>query len=121
VKLSETLTRGIGNVIVGIIISLALLILGFILRSGKGDWLISGYNTLSEKEKNQYDRVAVCKFTGNLIISFAIIFFIIVICDRYIKSSYKNILVIVLIALGVIVMVGGVIYANTGNKFLKKQ
>lgn len=101
---------------VGIIISLTFVILGFVLRSGKGEWLLSGYNMLSEKEKNEYNRLAVCRFTGNLTISFAIIFFLMSICNSYLKSSYKSILVMILMALSVIV----VIYANTGNRFRKK-
>ena len=41
--------------IVGIIMSLIFFILGFVIRSGNGERLISGYNMLSEEEKNEYD------------------------------------------------------------------
>lgn len=107
--------------IVGIIMSLIFFILGFVIRSGKGEWLISGYNMLSEEEKNEYDRLAVCKFTGNLLITFAIVFSLIVICNIYLRSPYKNIVTITLIVLGIVIVVGGVIYANTGNRFIKKD
>lgn len=107
--------------IVGIIMSLIFFVLGFVIRSGKGEWLISGYNMLSEEEKNKYDRLAVCKFTGNLLISFAIVFSLIVICNSYLKYYYKNIVTIILIALSIAVLAGGAIYANTGNRFRKKK
>ncbi len=38
-----------------VIVSLILLILGFIIFIGKGDNLIAGYNTASKEEKSQYN------------------------------------------------------------------
>lgn len=35
--------------------------LGIMLHRGKGAWIISGYNTMSEKEKKQYDEKVLCK------------------------------------------------------------
>lgn len=104
--------------IVGIIFFLVFIILGFILRSGKGDWLIAGYNMLPEEEKNKYNKLALCKCIGNLLISFAILFIMNFICDKYIKIPHLNTIFIVLI---LILVIGNLIYINTGNRFIKKD
>jgi succinate-acetate transporter protein len=103
--------------IVGIIMSLIFFILGFVLRSGKGDWLIAGYNMLSEEEKNKYDKLALCKCIGNLLISFAILFIMTFICVLYINSD----LITLFIVLILILIIGNLIYINTGNRFRKKE
>lgn len=105
---------------VGIIIPLIFIILGLILRTGKGDWLIAGYNTLSEKEKNEYDKLALCKFTGNLMIFFAIMLLLLFFCTDYLSPLYRHAAIIIFIALILIVVFGSLIYANTGNRFKKK-
>lgn len=39
-------------------------VLSILLLSGKGAWLISGYNTASEKEKKQYHEKRLCRICG---------------------------------------------------------
>ncbi|NMB64320.1 MAG: DUF3784 domain-containing protein [Spirochaetes bacterium] len=104
--------------IVFIIVSLIFFVLGFVLRSGKGDWLIAGYNMLPEEEKNKYDKLKLCKFMGNLLISIASILIINFVCDRYLRFPHEF---IIFIALIFIVVFGSLIYANTGNRFIKKE
>lgn len=63
-----------------IIIIIALFcFLGIILSSGKGSFLIAGFNTMSEKEKEKYDAVALSKFMGKMMfaLSFSMVFFVI--------------------------------------------
>ena len=50
----------------GVIALFAVLSVLFLL--GKGSWLIAGYNTASEKEKQQYNkrRLCRCRFEGGL-------------------------------------------------------
>ena len=38
-----------------IILAVLFLVLAFVVYFGKGDWLIAGYNTASEKERAQYN------------------------------------------------------------------
>ena len=40
------------------------LILSLVLLSGRGAWLIAGYNTMSPEEKARYDEKALCRSTG---------------------------------------------------------
>ena len=43
-------------------------VLSVLFLLGKGSWLIAGYNTASEKEKQQYNkrRLCRCRFEGGL-------------------------------------------------------
>lgn len=54
--------------IIILVIAFLFLIPGIFLFHGKGSWLISGYNTLPEEEKKQYDEKKVCKAIGALCI-----------------------------------------------------
>lgn len=102
----------------GIIIFLIFIILGFFLRSGKGDWLIVGYNMMSEEEKNKYDKLKLCKCIGNLMIFIAVIIITNFICDKYIKIPHENSIFMIVI---LITAFGTIIYVNTGNRFIKKE
>ena len=41
-----------------------LLVISIYLFSGKGGWLIAGYNTLSEEKKEKYNEKKLCRATG---------------------------------------------------------
>lgn len=47
--------------IILLIAALLFFILGMFLFYGKGSWLIAGYNTMSEKTRNSYDKIKVCR------------------------------------------------------------
>ena len=62
---------------VGIIILAALLlIMGIVILIGKGDNLIAGYNTASEKEKSQYNIKRLRGLIGGLLIVLAPMIFL---------------------------------------------
>ena len=46
-------------------IGLLMIVLGCVMRTGRGAFLISGYNMIRDPEK--YDEKAICRFTGNVI------------------------------------------------------
>ena len=62
--------------IVLIIIAAILLIMGIIILIGKGDNLIAGYNTDSEKEKAQYNIKRLRGLIGSLLIILATTMFL---------------------------------------------
>ena len=62
--------------IVLIIIAAILLIMGIIILIGKGDNLIAGYNTASEKEKAQYNIKRLRGLIGSLLIILATTMFL---------------------------------------------
>lgn len=59
------------GMIVMILVSALLLLLGIVILIGKGDKLIAGYNTASEKEKEQYDIKRLRGLIGGLLIVMA--------------------------------------------------
>lgn len=46
------------------IVFAVFLILSIVLLTGRGSWLIAGYNTASEEEKSKYDEKKLCRITG---------------------------------------------------------
>ena len=54
-------------IIIAIIIVL-FNVLGIYLSTGRGTFLIAGYNTMPKEEKEKYDAVALCKFMGKMML-----------------------------------------------------
>jgi len=92
------------------------LVLGIVLWKGKGGWLIAGYNTSSKYEKSKYDEKALCRFVAKLMFFCAgcmVLFALSPIVGMWLFWLTFFVMLVVIIA--------GVIYANTGNRFKKKQ
>src|SRR5690606_26498089 len=94
-----------------------LLILGIALLQGKGAWLIAGYNTLSDEEKAKYDELALCKATGKMIFAIAFSTTFILLGELFQGEG----LIIAGVVLMVVIILIGIIYINTGNRYLKKE
>ncbi|AFM41087.1 hypothetical protein Desaci_2120 [Desulfosporosinus acidiphilus SJ4] len=45
-----------------------MFVLSIILLSGRGSWLIAGYNTMSKEEQNKCDRKKLTRAAGTLLI-----------------------------------------------------
>ncbi len=104
----------------GIIITgfiwLLLIGLGVVLRSGRGAFLISGYNMLSQEQKAKYDEKALCRFVGNIL--FVIALFLVF---AAIGGIYEIIWLITLSTTAIFAFtIGCLIYANTNNRFKRK-
>lgn len=80
-----------------------MFVLSIILLSGRGSWLIAGYNTMSKEQQNKYDRKKLTRATGmlsiitsiaTLALGFslinAIIFLIVVFVSAIITIIYTN-------------------------------
>lgn len=107
--MKENLT---GIIITGFIFFL-LIGLGVVLRSGRGSFLISGYNMLSQEQKAKYDEKALCRFVGNML--FVIALFLIF---AVIGGIYELIWLISLSTTAIFAFtIGCLIYANTNNRF----
>ena len=70
----KDISNGPGWVMYAVAIGMGLLSL--LLISGKGSWLIAGYNTASKKEKAKYDEKLLCEVVGVglLVIAAAVLF-----------------------------------------------
>ena len=54
----------IGLIIIGIILAGMCAVMSVILLTGHGGYLISGYNCMSEAEKQRYDEKKLCRAMG---------------------------------------------------------
>lgn len=50
--------------IILVIMAFLFFIVGILLFKGKAAWLIAGYNSLSEDERNKHDKKSICKSAG---------------------------------------------------------
>ncbi len=110
--MSEDLT---GIIITGFIL-LLLIGLGIVLRSGRGAFLISGYNMLSQEQKAKYDEKGLCRFVGNMLFVIALI-----IIFAVIGGIYEITWLVFLSTVAIFgYTIGCLIYANTNNRFKRK-
>lgn len=94
---------------------LLLAIFGLVIRSGKGAFLIAGYNTASKEEKEKTDEKKLCKAVGNLFLSLAACW----ILPTIGMAIEKMWIIWVGVALSTVVCIIGVVYMNTGDRFRK--
>jgi len=95
------------------------LVLGLIIRTGKANFLIAGYNTLSEKEKAKWDEKTLSKFTGWLLmISSVILLFA---CIPISMNVFPVISIFVSYGLFTALVVVGAIYMNVSSRFKRKN
>jgi hypothetical protein len=95
---------------------LITIVLGLIIRLGNASWLIAGYNTASKEEKEKYDKKQLNKLVSNLLFSLAAVLLLIAL-------GIKNSIIGLVILGGIlffVVLIGGLVYMNTGNRLSKK-
>lgn len=103
----------LSNLIGGMIV----LVTGLIVRIFKTANLIAGYNTLPKREKERFDKDKLCRYVGNMMILAAGILFL-----GAALSLIPGLDFIVITASWVffiVYLLTGVIYMNSGNKFIK--
>ena len=96
---------------------LLFLILGVVFSMGKCTFLIAGYNTAPKAEKAKYDEKALCRFMGRLMFALAGCQCVMALGLFLVGEWFFG----VGIAAFLCITFGAVIYANTGNRFRKKQ
>ncbi|HIX96697.1 MAG TPA: DUF3784 domain-containing protein [Candidatus Alistipes avistercoris] len=106
---------GFGVVLYGIF-AVFFLVLGVIFFLGRGARLIAGYNTMPKEERARYDEKALCRFMGKLMFYCAVCMLLMG-ADKIHPHQGFGGAGMIWLAIGA---VAAVIYANTGNRFLKK-
>lgn len=104
------------DLLVGIGFCCLFVVLGLLFRSGRGAWLIAGYNTLPPKERERYDRQALCRFMARLMF-FCATCTALLTADTLWPGRGLGLVGSIWLVIGA---VGAVIYANTGGRFLKR-
>jgi hypothetical protein len=99
-----------------LVIVIPFLIFAITFSRGKGASLLTGYNTISDEEKAQYDEVALCKFMGKIMygICFNIVLFAL---SEMIENELLAIIGFILFAT---LLIFAFVYTNTGDRFKKK-
>jgi len=57
-----------GTVIGILCVAAVLLIMGIVLFTGHGSWLLAGYNTMKKEEREKYDEKKLCRGAGILML-----------------------------------------------------
>ena len=109
-------------------ITVAVLALLFLLFSalvfcGKGAWLIAGYNTMSEQEKEQYDQKKLCSAMGLFSLICCLMLCAMAVLGHAVDSGKLGESSILLFSLFFIAVIlgGSIILAIYINKYTKKQ
>ena len=104
----------LGLIICGVIGGV-MFIMSLILLTGRGSFLIAGYNTMSKSEKEKYDTVALSKFMGKILLPMAILTVLVGI-ERLVELWWFWVIWGLSFAA---LLVFAIVYANTGNRFKK--
>lgn len=104
--------------IIQFITPIFLLILAIVISTGKANFLIAGYNTASQKEKESINEKALAKFMGKFLFVLGLIQLVVPVASILEINNFTTILVWTNIIF-FIVTIGGVIYMNTGKRFQK--
>ncbi|MDD2251901.1 MAG: DUF3784 domain-containing protein [Dehalococcoidales bacterium] len=95
-----------------------LLFLGFITRVFKLSMLVAGYNTASEEEKKKIDEKKMTRYVGNLLMIAAGILLVFGLVSLWFE--FADYLFWISWGLFLAVIIGGLVYLNTGKRLEKE-
>ena len=101
--------------IIHLVMMTLFIVLGIVFMSGKGAWLIAGYNTSSAYEKSRTDEKALCRFMGKGMFALAACW--IPVCLSAVLDKIWLLWAGQGCFLAAVIII--VVYANTGNRFRK--
>ena len=91
------------------------LIIGIIIRTGKANFLIAGYNTMSKEEKAKWDAKVMSSFTGWLLIIPSIV--LLLGCIPIWFNVFPLVFLAVTWVVFTVAILGGVVYTNLSSRF----
>lgn len=99
------------------LVAILLIVSGLLILSGKGDWLISGYNTASKEKKATYNMTRLRRLTG--IFSFASALLLAMLAVTLEKHILPE--TVAAVAFTVLVTLGGIVVAVLSNTWARKK
>ncbi|MEC2078412.1 DUF3784 domain-containing protein [Metabacillus fastidiosus] len=99
-----------------LVIMIPILIMAIVLSKGKGAFLLAGYNTMSESEKEKYKEKELCIFMSKIMYGICLGLLLITLSEQFKIQAPLIIGLIITIGLPLFSMV----YVNTGNRFKKE-
>lgn len=103
------------TITVNAIVTVILLLLALVIRVGKGDKLIAGYNTASEQERAKYDVIRLRRVISWCLCIIAVLMWIPTIAEA-LTGKVKSAVYLIWTVLILIVIVTTLIMANTWAK-----
>lgn len=97
-------------------------ILSALLLSGHGKWLIAGYNTASEKEREKYDAKKLCRTVGAGLAVADVIILIMELFEDVLPASFAGIAAMLIFAdCLVMVILGNTICKKKNDRIDKRK
>ncbi len=91
-------------------------ILAAALLSGHGSWLIAGYNTASEKEREKYDKKKLCRTVGAGLTVADVIILIMELFENVLPASFAGIAAMLIFADCFVMIILGNTICKKNNK-----
>ncbi|MEQ6049194.1 DUF3784 domain-containing protein [Lysinibacillus capsici] len=103
------------GVLVYLIIMLPFLIFAIVLSQGKGAFLLEGFHTMAQEDKEQYDEKALPRFMGKMMYGYCFCVLLWILNEFFHTQWLFHVGLVLFVALTIFLL----IYANTGNRFKK--
>lgn len=87
-------------------------VLAVVLLSGRGSWLIAGYNTASPEEKQKYDTTRLCRVTGAGMAVLAALLVIMALWEDVLPAEFAGLFGAVALAVAAAVVILGNTYCR---------
>lgn len=95
-----------------------LALVGWLVKYRQATWLISGYNTASKETRATYDTGKLTRYFGNFMFVLAVPFLMLAVLSVA-PSPYADAITTAGFAMVAVLIVGGLVYLNTGNRLRK--
>lgn len=81
-------------------------VISLVLLLGKGSWLIAGYNTATEEEKERYDRKRLCRVAGGGMAIITAVLAVMAVWQDSLPASFAGVFaaVTVLVAAAIVIL-----------------
>ncbi|NLJ76382.1 MAG: DUF3784 domain-containing protein [Peptococcaceae bacterium] len=103
------------GLIITILLGLVVVIIALVLLTGRGSFLIAGFNTLPEEEKEKFDRQALCRFMGKITLPIGVLMPLVAI-GGILQVAWLSVLYALIV---VSLTIFAIVYSNTGHRFRK--
>jgi hypothetical protein len=110
-------TSDVAALVICGVVGLAVAGAGAAMLTGRGAFLIAGYNTMSKARKEKYDEKALCRFTGKIMLPIGLLTPFVAISGIFGAAAWFGFVYTAVVS-GLVIF--AVTYVNTGDRFRKR-